>query len=372
MPSLKLICRSASDDRANAADSSSGASTPASSRPRRAGASTSSGATVQRGIGLADPRRQSLKLTVKAAPSKLREVMRANEIDSLQDTLGGGQVLEGPRSTRRSAVASRTGARGNQRPTYAEYGESDIEDTGEEEENENENEQEDENEELDDFDQLGAEPEGGTDDEDVEMEDSPAPAPKRSAVSKPPKITLKPPAARTYSNHSKQPVQAVNRAKPSDSDEVTASDVEQYRRVVSGNRNLKAGPVKSVEEQEMDEDEDEDMLSSSADDLSEQDETTANFNDEIEVDEEEVEVEEADAQGEEDEEDDDDDDLDDSDDETPASGSATPDLSKLTKRQRGKPEDQGTLMALDMAPQQRKVIWQLRRCIDYQPSLTRI
>ncbi|EXJ90824.1 hypothetical protein A1O1_03929 [Capronia coronata CBS 617.96] len=315
---------------ANTPRSSSGASTPASSRPRRAGAPITSSASVQRGPGIADDRRQSLKLTVKAAPSKLREVMRANEIVSLQDTLGGGQVLEGPRSTRRAAIASRTGARAAPRPTYAEYGESDIEDDAEDDEEE-ENEEEEEDEELDDFDQLGAEPEGGTEDEDVDMEDSPAPPAKRQAAPKPPKITLKPPAARPDSKQAAKPKLVVSPAN--------------------------VGPVKSVEDQEMDVDPDDDEVDDSSELSEEDDETTINIHAGNARGQENKELGEADAQGEEDEleeDEEDDDDLDSSDDETPASGSATPDISRLTKRQRGRPEDQGTLLALDMAPQQRK------------------
>lgn len=125
--------------------------------------------------------------------------MRANEVEALLDTLGGGQVLDGPRSSRRVAAVSRRTAPQAQRPRYAEYGESessddDDEDDDEDEEDQGEEEEEEEEEEQpNDFDQLGAEPEGGTDDEDVEMEDAPTPAPARRHVPpKPPKITLKP------------------------------------------------------------------------------------------------------------------------------------------------------------------------------------
>ncbi|KAK4939499.1 hypothetical protein LTR10_020208 [Elasticomyces elasticus] len=323
--------------------SSSAASTPPSSRPRRAGQSTAahaptSSASVQRGVGTSDDRRHSLKLTVKAPPSKLREVMRANEVEALQDTLGGGQVLDSPRSSRRSAVAARTSTRAPQRPAYAEFGESDIEDDEDEDaaedEDEDDEEEVEEEEAMNDFDQLGAEPEGGTDDEDVEMED--APPPKRHVPPKPPKITLKPPAAKPNGKQTGKPKLVVTPAK--------------------------VGPLKSVEDQEMEDDPDDDEVDNSSE-LSDADEdTTANVNDEDDEDaegeEEEIEMEGGNAMGEEEEveeEDDaDDDDLDDSSDDTPASGSATPDLAKLTKRQRGRPEDQGTLMALDMAPQQRK------------------
>ena len=114
-------------------------------------------ATVSRvAINPPEPQRQSLKLTVKAPPSKLREVMRANEVDSLQDTLGGGQVIDGPRS-RRSAPPPRVSTRQPDRPKYAEFGESDVED-----------EDAAGSEDVNSMDELG-EAEGGTD-SDVEMD----------------------------------------------------------------------------------------------------------------------------------------------------------------------------------------------------------
>jgi Ino eighty subunit 2 len=248
--------------------------------------------------------------------------MRANEVDSLKDVLGGGQVLDGPRSSRRSTAAARNSTQGNSRPKYAEYGESDLDDDDEEEAEEEDDAEEDEEEEEDapdDFEEVGAEPEGDTDeddDEDVEMEDAPPapPAPgRRQVMPKAPKITLKPPAK----TDSKQPAKPTLVVTPA-----------------------KVGPVKSVEDQEMEDDPDDEEVDSSG--LSEDEEDQTNLNDE-------------DAEGELGAEEDDDDDLSDSSDETPASGAATPDPTKMTKRQRGRPEDQGTLMALDMAPQQRKV-----------------
>ncbi|KIW63286.1 hypothetical protein PV04_10145 [Phialophora macrospora] len=316
---------------------SSAASTPASSRPRRSGASAVpnnvSSATFQRGSGTSEDRRQSLKLTVKAPPSKLREVMRANEVDSLHDTLGGGMVLDAPRSSRRSTLAARTSTRAPPKSKYAEYGESDIDDEDEDEVEEDDDDDDDEDEQdamRNDFEELGAEPEGDTDDEDVEMEDAPPPPPsKRNTAAKPPKITLKPPAT------------------------VDSKQSAKRKLIVTP---AKVGPVKSVEDQEMDEDTDDDEANESSDLSDEDDEEQTNLNDDAEGEEEEV-VLDQDAPGEDEElgaDLDDENDLDDSSDETPASGSATPDLSRMTKRQRGRPEDQGTLMALDMAPQQRK------------------
>lgn len=268
-------------------------------------------ATVQRsGIGGSDDKRQSLKLTVKAPPSKLREVMRANEIDSLQDTLGGGQVIDGPRS-RRSAAPARASNRRAQRPKYAEFAESDIEDEEEEEEDE-----------ADDMDDIG-EAEGGTDDEDVEMEDAPDPP-------KAPKITLKPPS-------SDKPL-----SKP--------------KLVITP---AKVGPVKSVEDQEMQDDPGDEEVEDSSEDSEEDDEDEEEEGDETNLNEEDAEGEDEEPEedvGGEEEELEDDSDSDEDSDETPlGSGAGTPDPAKLTKRQMRRAEDANGLMALDMAPQQRKV-----------------
>ncbi|KEF57859.1 uncharacterized protein A1O9_05780 [Exophiala aquamarina CBS 119918] len=336
---------------------SSANSSPASSRPRRAGAATAasglSSATVHRGSSSADDRRQSLKLTVKAPPSKLREVMRANEVESLHDTLGGGMVLDAPRSSRRAAAVARQRGPQSQRPKYAEYEESDDDDDDHDHDHEDDHEEDEDADELEDdeeedeaenendddpndYHRLGAEPEGGTDNEDVEMDDAPTPASaqppaRRHAPPKPPKITLKPPA-KTDPRQLAKPKLVVTPAK--------------------------VGPVKTVEDQEMDDDPDDEEVDTSSElsDDDDDDEHASKLNDDDAGGEEE-EVEEEGAAGEEEgaeEEDDDDEDLDSDSDETPGSGTATPDLTKLTKRQRGRPEDQTQLMALDMAPQQRK------------------
>lgn len=289
----------------------------------------------------------SIKLTMKVAPSKLREVMRANEVDSLKDTLGGGTVLDGPRSSRaRSGVPSssqaspptsekRTGGRNAGRPKYHEVAESDDDAEGEDDVDVG----------MNDFDEIGAEAEGGTDEEDdeedeseeeedddndVDMEDSPAPVlPVKKNVMPPkaPKITLKTPARDT---HGKQP------AKP----EVVVTPAQ-------------VGPVQSVEDEEMEEDDDDEEL----DDSELPDDDNNELSDaEVEDELDDTNINQEDVEGvtnlnEEDEEEDDDDDL--SDDESGlASGTATPDPAKLTARQRRHGGEE--LMSLDMAPQQRK------------------
>lgn len=316
---------------------------PITGRAKRGIAATvsstrTSSASIQRASpGAVDDKRQSLKLTVKAAPSKLREVMRANEVDSLHDTLGGGQVLNGPRS-RRSAATSRTSARtSDARPKYAEYAESDIED--EEDEEEEDEEEEEEAEEINDFDELGAEAEGGTDEEvDVDMEDEIITT-KRQPAPKPPKITLKPPSK----SEAKQGIKSKLVVTPAN-----------------------VGPLQSVEDKEMEDDPgDEEVDESEEEDEDDEEEDETNLNDEDAEGEEEIEedilqVEDQDMMEDDEDDEDDDDDDDDDTDETPESGAATPDINRLTKRQRGRPEDQGGLMALDMAPQQRKVPYKNR------------
>ncbi|RMZ79953.1 hypothetical protein DV738_g3000, partial [Chaetothyriales sp. CBS 135597] len=92
----------------------------------------------------------SKSLKLKITPSKLREVVRANEADSLRDTLGGGQVLDGPRKR--------------------------LDD-------DRVNSQQDVSDEDEDDDDAEGEPDG---DDDVEMQDA-------SPLPRPVKVTLKPP-----------------------------------------------------------------------------------------------------------------------------------------------------------------------------------
>lgn len=251
--------------------------------------------------------------------------MRANEVEALQDTLGGGKVLDGPRS-RRSAGSSKPVVRQAERPKYAEYGESDLEDEDEGDDEEDEVEVEGDDADVNDFDELGAEAEGGTDDEDVEMEDAPPPPFKQHVPPKAPKITLKASTKSTPKQAAKAKVV------------VTPASV---------------GPLKSVEDQEMDEDPGDDEVSSELSEEDDEEPTTLNVEDDAEG-EEDI-LDEEDVEGEDEELEDEEDVEADSDEETLGSGAATPDPTKLTKRQRGRPEDQGTLLALDMAPQQRKV-----------------
>lgn len=269
--------------------------------------------------------KQSLKLTVKAPPSKLREVMRANEVESLQDTLGGGQVIEGSRR-RRGQQPPRVSHRAADRPRYQEFGESDIEDEDDA----------DADEDMDD-------PAGEDDDEDVGMDDPPVPP-------KAPKITLKPPGK-------------------GDEPPSTGKNGRTTKVIVEA---PKVGRVLPVEDQEMKDDPDDDEVEDTSD-LSDDDDEEGEDDEQEEADEEGDETnlnEEEDAPGEEDEveveageggeneeldeEEDDDSSSEDSESETPGSGAATPDPAKMTKRQRRALDGEG-FMALEMGPQQRKV-----------------
>ena len=266
---------------------------------------------------------------MKVAPSKLREVMRANEVDALRDTLGGGAILDGPRS-RRAAAPTRPSARASARARYVAPQESDLEDEEEDEEEDAEAEMEDDTA-MNDFDEIGAEAEGGTeDDEDIEMEDSPAPAPlpkKNQMPPKPPKITLKTPNKKAGTKKPQKPAVVV-----------TPADV---------------GPVQSVEDQEMEEDDD-DVEGSELPDEDEEEEEDEEEDEEGEDDPDRTTLTNTLAnmnQGEAEDDGEEDDESSGSDDEL-ASGTATPDPTKMTARQRKTLAE--PLMELDMAPQQRK------------------
>ena len=301
-------------------------------RPSRRSAGAANGttsATISRSTsGSPDDRRQSIRLTVKAPPSKLREVMRVNEVDALKDVIGGGQIVEGPRRSR-NVPPPRASGRRPEKPRYAEYGESDIEDDDEEEDEDDE--QEDDEDADEDEPMQDAVSDQDEEDEDQEMEDEPSPPKKSAPPPKPPKITLKQPGG--------------SNGKASSNPKLIVTPAE-------------VGPVKSVEDQEIEDEDDEDDDEEASSELSEDDEE----DEEEEEDEEQEETMQlnagaalgaSDMLGDDEELDEEDEELD-SDDETPGSGTATPDMTKMTKRQRGRPEDSTELMALDMAPQQRK------------------
>jgi Ino eighty subunit 2 len=264
------------------------------SRPRRTASENVSMATVSRGPVSAQSRSpQSMRLTVKTSSSKLREATRSSSSTvavSSRDAFVGGEIIEGKRAR-------------NVRKSYVLESDSDedeeMEDVGDEEDEDAEGESV-----VEDDEDMDAEDDGLGDEDaegDIDM-DVPPPPPviKISKAQGRQTIAVKPPT-----------------------------------------RNV----TQTVEQKEIEEASDDEELSELDSDLGEEVEEeeamqTGNEED-AEGEEEEIEIEE--------DVDDDDDDLD-SDDETPAGGSraSTPDLNKLTKRQRARLEEGGSghLLAL--------------------------
>ncbi|KAG4410547.1 hypothetical protein IFR04_016315, partial [Cadophora malorum] len=273
------------------------------SRARRNTSENVSSATVSRGPPSNTSKSpSSMRLTVKTSSSKLREATRSSSsgnsgfstTTNARDPFIGGQIIEGKRArnVRKSYVLESDSEEGDEDEEMEEAGDEDAE------------MEEDEDEDMDaEDDGLGDEDAEG----DVDMEvDVPPPPPviKVSRASGKAKevITVKPPVVK--------------------------------------------GKVLPVEQKEMEDASDDEELSELDSDLAEEVEEeegmqTGNEED-AEGEEEEIEVEE---EGDEEE-----DDSLDSDDETPAGGSraSTPDLNKLTKRQRARFEesDGGHLLAL--------------------------
>ncbi|KAH8687374.1 PAPA-1-like conserved region-domain-containing protein [Tricladium varicosporioides] len=262
------------------------------SRSTRKAAENISSATVSRGATTGSPRgAQSLSLTVKTSSSKLREAIRSSPLSQSQpvsvgrDRFAGGEILEGKRSR-------------NVRKSYVL--ESDSEDD-EDEEMEDVGDEDAEGE--DDDDDMDAEDDGLGDEDaegDIDMEVLPPP----------PTIKI--------------------------------SKVQGGRQTIIAK--APRGDNKTVEQKETEGTDDEELseLDSDIGEEVEEEEAMQTGNEEdAEGEEEEIEVEE--------EVDEDDDELD-SDDDTPGGGSraSTPDLNKLTKRQRARLEEGGSgyLMAL--------------------------
>ncbi|TVY60846.1 INO80 complex subunit [Lachnellula suecica] len=256
------------------------------SRPSRKAADNTSTASVSRGPSGSSTRgSQSLSLTVKTSSNKLREAIRSSPLQqsvtvNSKDSLTGGEIIEGKRAR-------------NVRKSYVLESDSDEED----EEMEDVNDEDAEGDSLEDDEDMDAEDDGlGDEDADGDVE-----------------MDLPPPP----------PVIKISKAQ-------------------SGKQTITAKPPprtdnKTVEQKEVELGSDDEELSELDSDLGEEVEEeegmqTGNEED-AEGDEDEIEVEE---------EADDDDELD-SDDETPGGGSraSTPDLNKLTKRQRARFEEIG-------------------------------
>ncbi|KAK0100559.1 hypothetical protein ONS95_007018 [Cadophora gregata] len=273
------------------------------SRSRRNTAENVSMATVSRGPPSGSSRSPtSMRLTVKTSSSKLREATRSSSsgnsgsstTTNARDPFIGGQIIEGKRAR-------------NVRKSYVL--ESDSEEEDEDEEMEEAGDEDAEMEEDDDED-LDAEDDGLGDEDaegDIDME-----------------VDVPPPP----------PVIKVSRANG------------KAKEVITVKPPVVKGKVLPVEQKEMEDASDDEELSELDSDLAEEVEEeegmqTGNEED-AEGEDEEIEVEE--------DGDEEDDDSLDSDDETPGGGSraSTPDLNKLTKRQRARFEesDGGHLLAL--------------------------
>ncbi|KAH6724857.1 PAPA-1-like conserved region-domain-containing protein [Leptodontidium sp. MPI-SDFR-AT-0119] len=260
-------------------------------------------ATVSRGPPSGSSKSpSSMRLTVKTSSSKLREATRASSsgnsvTTNARDPFIGGQIIEGKRAR-------------NVRKSYVLESDSDEEDEEEDEEMEEAGDEDAKLEEDDDED-MDAEDDGLGDEDadgDIDME-----------------VDVPPPP----------PVIKVSRASGKAANDVIIVKSPAVR-----------GKVLPVEQKEIEDASDDEELSELDSDLGEEVEEeegmqTGNEED-AEGEEEEIEVE--------DEGDEEEDDSLDSDDETPAGGSraSTPDLNKLTKRQRARFEesDGGHLLAL--------------------------
>lgn len=269
------------------------------SRPRRTVSETVSTATLSRDPQVASSRSpQSMRLTVKTSSSKLREAIRSGSSVAGRSTSGnsrgsfvGGEILQGkrPRNVRKSYVLE---------SDTDEEDDEGMEDVGDEDTEGDTVEEEEEDEDMEveeDDDELGDEDADG----DVDMDVPPPPPIIRVSKDQSAKSSI--PAK--SSGRMDQTVDKQKMEAASDDEELSELDSDIGDEV----------------------EEDEGMQTGNEED--------------VDGDEEEIEVEA----------DDDEEDLD-SDDETPGGGSraSTPDLNKLTKRQRARLEEGGSghLLAL--------------------------
>jgi Ino eighty subunit 2 len=254
-------------------------------------------ATVSRGPPTTSSRSpQSMRLTVKTSSSKLREATRSSSSGNsvavnTRDPFVGGEIIEGKRAR-------------NVRKSYVLESDSDEE---EDEEMDDVGDDDAEGEEVEDEDEeMDAEDDGlGDEDADGDIDMEVPPPPPVIKISKAQSgrqtITAKPPArGDRMTVEQKEMQEASDDEELSELDSELGEEVEEEEGMQTGNEEDAEGEEEEIEvEEEVDED-DEDSL--------------------------------------------------DSDDETPAGGSraSTPDINKLTKRQRARLEEGGSghLLAL--------------------------
>ncbi|KAI9804617.1 MAG: hypothetical protein M1833_006691 [Piccolia ochrophora] len=293
----------------------------ANTRPRRNASTQGSSVTVARppAVDPEDPKR-SIHLTVKTSSNKLREATSGGTKDP-GPIFEQAEIVSGPRGTRaKRAIVDETDSDIDDAKEESSVEPDEVE--AEDDEDENGEDDEDDALELEDMDEEEApeDAQEGSDEfdaeGDVDMEEVPPPLVLKSKAAPP-------------------------GAKPS----VTVTPAQD-------------GPTRTVEEKEMAidaDDDDEDLSELESDEEEDAEAKAAGDLEEEEGDEEDQEMEE--DEDEEDEEEDDDSD----DDATPASGSraSTPDLSKLTRRQRSRLDEViGTadLLELPSEPKAKKIL----------------
>ncbi|KAL6717367.1 hypothetical protein ACLMJK_005282 [Lecanora helva] len=283
-----------------------------STRPRR----TASGSTVKISrddSNSPDESKKALRLTMKMPSSKLREATsdpksrsgpRGNAVTQLTDSLTGGEIVSGPRTSRTNKK-------------YVVESESDDEESEGAEEDEIQPSEDEQEDDEDEEDQIGGPEE--SDDEDVAGDDEDEDAEDNldadgdidmeENIDDPQATTAQQPILKVNGPAAKEPPKASS--KPT----VTLTPAQ-------------ADKLKSVEAKEIEMDDDDEELS----ELSEDDEE--------------------DAEGDVDEE------MGDEDDESrsPGSRDSTPDVSKMTKRQRSRLDQVmgGDFLQLPMEPQIKK------------------
>ena len=274
------------------------AAAPVSTRPRRAASGAAASDSIVKVTrdesNSPDDSKKALRLTVKIPSSKLREATsntrptsRGNAAAQLRDSLTTGEIVSGPRASRANKK-------------YVVESESDEEDDEEDEDVDasvDDVEDEDDEEEQEEEEQIGGPEESS--DEEADEEDEDADADAEADVDADGDVEMDDDADDGQPLPSQQPVLKVKgpAAKPT----VTVTPAQDAK-------------IKSVEAKEMEMDDDDEELS----DLSEDDE-------------EEGEGGEEDAEGEDVDEMDQDDDS-----RSPGSRASTPDVSKMTKRQRSR------------------------------------
>ena len=266
------------------------AAAPVSTRPRRA----ASGATASGSIvkvtrdesNSPDDSKKALRLTVKIPSSKLREATsntrptsRGNAAAQLRDSLTTGEIVSGPRASRANkkyVVESESDEEDDEEDEDVDASIDDVEDGGDEEEQEQQEEEE----------QIGGPEESSDEEADEEDEDVDADA----DVDADGDVEMDDDADNGRPLPSQSPVLKVKgpAAKPT----VTVTPAQDAK-------------IKSVEAKEMEMDDDDEELS----DLSEDDEEEGEDIDEMDQDD---------------------------DSRSPGSRASTPDVSKMTKRQRSR------------------------------------